>query len=1363
MKQVIKLFLIFFLFNPSSQAQGFLLEKTFGYQNDDIFFETIESNDGGYLSLGWTKSIGNGETDFFIIKSAPDGNKIWEKTYGGFDLETGISVKEFASGNLLLSGTTRSFGSGLGDCIFIVTDSKGNRINEFYYGSFGDDYLRESIITQDNKIIFTGFSDSFGNGMKDIILGKIDLNGKLEWIRNFGGSRDDEGWHVAPTQDGGFIVSGFTTIASTNVHSKNIKVDHSGKVIWEYDKLQKKVEYGINSTIEDQNGDFVSAHTVQNSNSGKSQIELYRLSKSGQFISSKIYESNLNAELRSMVKTNCGYAIALSSWDQRIKSDISIMFTDQNLNEIKKLNINKPGKDDAWKTTFKNNKIIVSGSITNELTNSLDGIYAVIDMGDCKPKNIECINIKITEDAAIGYHDFLNTSSTNYGNAIQNAAYAIPGSFGGSNVNRALLQIDLNPLQNITSIVSAKLNLYAIGPIGVVSGHEGKNEALLQKVIQPWSEFTVTWDNQPQTTNANEVVLQKSSSPTQDYTGIDVLPLIKDMIQSDNYGIMLKLKEENLGNVLIFYSSDYTDNLKHPTLDVCYSIEKDTIIVKSYTKLLKCKDEEIKLLSKPNSQWNTGEIGQSINVVNEGFYIAELLRNDTLFTDSFFVENFKVSDLNLGDDVINCEFKPFLISASNEFRAFLWSTGDTINFIEIKKPGAYWLNAIDQCNNILRDTLNVVDLSSDTTFISKNVLPGESIFINNIQYDTPGNYVLTLSNKYDCDSIIVIDIKSANSIVYYDFNKCIAIMGSSNMDYSEFTPRYTNPSICTEVNASIVFRENATQNKHSCTPGINNTLAMCVESLNSCNYIKGDAKSIKINLLIEPKNNEYFQLQGLSFFNKSPDMFDWINGDKGLNNFPTKFGIRILQDGNEIFSMSNLSTNQNWKQDIFNFMENNKFIFQEKTQLTVEILPYCLVGNLSSVSAWDIDELNFYGTCVPKQFLNITGKILSFTEQPIHQTLVYISDISTSESKVIETDVMGSYQYNIKDIKQTYTIQPENNNKLMAGVSTLDLVIIQRHILGLEPFKSPHQYIAADIDNNKKVSASDLVELKKNILGIKNGFKNNQSWRFNQKAFDIKIENPFEIKEKIEYSFISNQLEELDFTAIKIGDLSSITYLNETEPRSKNELELKYHLVNKDGKILFEVFGSTISDIYGFEFNINLENAFIIDIISETLKLNMDDYSVNGGNLKISKVFDIPFSVNNNELLFSLVLGETFSNLSNISFVGEFYVNEKLITLPLSLKNLNGIKENGIMVTSIHPNPFQSTTNVHFEVNNETNIVLQIFDQNGRLLSKKEYVVSNTDNQIVLNQTFFQMNSGIYYLQVISNNANQVYKLISVN
>lgn len=253
-------------------AQELVLERVYGLVKDDIFFETIELSDGNYLSLGWTYSIGNGETDFFLVKIRPNGNILWTKTFGGYEKETGISVKEFSNGNLLLSGTTRSFGNGAGDCIFIITDKLGNRLNEFYYGSFGEDYLRESIITEDNNIVFTGFTDSFGNGSKDVILGKFDTNGNLMWVKNFGGTKNDEGWSLKETSDSGFIISGFSTGTNLKQYSITIKTDINGIQTWDFKQEQANTPYGISCSIEDYNGNIIIASTKSSNGNDVSQI-----------------------------------------------------------------------------------------------------------------------------------------------------------------------------------------------------------------------------------------------------------------------------------------------------------------------------------------------------------------------------------------------------------------------------------------------------------------------------------------------------------------------------------------------------------------------------------------------------------------------------------------------------------------------------------------------------------------------------------------------------------------------------------------------------------------------------------------------------------------------------------------------------------------------------------------------------------------------------------------------------------------------------------------------------------------------------------------------------------------------------------
>lgn len=582
MKNKLIFILLFYFLTQYIIGQVLIHEKILGYKNDEILFETIELNDGNYISLGWTYSLGNGDNDFYLVKTDLHGNKIWEKTFGGYEKETGISIKEFANGNLLLSGTTRSFGSGGGDCIFIITDKNGNKLKEFYYGSFGDDYLRESIISKGNNIVFVGYSNSFGNGKKDIILGKIDFNGNLIWIKNFGGQLEDEGWNVIETSDNGYLISGFVTKSNLVTYSKNIKTDYDGISMWEYERVQRKVEYGINSTIEDSNGFYISGHTIFNVSTGITQIEIFKLSPTGQLISSKTYDKTFNVEFRSINNTICGYAIACSSWNQRDQSDIHLLFTDHIFNEIKSFTIDKGGKDDAWKLSTKNNKTILSGSITDIIDGNLDGIFSVIEIKKDENDSLKCINIIATEDAAIGYHDFFSTSSTNFGNAIQLAAYTIPGALGGLNQNRALFKFNIPQELDSIKIVSAKLNLFATGQLGNLSGHTGlKNKGIIQKVIQPWDENTATWDNQPSSSTINQVILENPISATQNFLNINILSLFQDL-QKENYGLILKQTNEEPTNALLFCSSDFPDTKKHPNVDVCYiknskNIENDTL------------------------------------------------------------------------------------------------------------------------------------------------------------------------------------------------------------------------------------------------------------------------------------------------------------------------------------------------------------------------------------------------------------------------------------------------------------------------------------------------------------------------------------------------------------------------------------------------------------------------------------------------------------------------------------------------------------------------------------------------------------------------------------------------------------------
>lgn len=143
---------------------------------------------------------------------------------------------------------------------------------------------------------------------------------------------------------------------------------------------------------------------------------------------------------------------------------------------------------------------------------------------------------------------------------------------------RCLLEFDLSMIPSNAVITDARLSLFN-DPTSAESGGQslslsGSNESVLQRITSSWNESTVTWNNQPTTTNLNEVVLAQSTSAHEDYLNIDVLNILNDMLQnpSSSFGFMIKLQTEQYFRSMIFASSDNANCNLHPKLDIAYTL-----------------------------------------------------------------------------------------------------------------------------------------------------------------------------------------------------------------------------------------------------------------------------------------------------------------------------------------------------------------------------------------------------------------------------------------------------------------------------------------------------------------------------------------------------------------------------------------------------------------------------------------------------------------------------------------------------------------------------------------------------------------------------------------------------------------------
>jgi hypothetical protein len=189
-----------------------LWAKTFGGSENDYGESVQQTIDGGYVITGVTDCYNNENTycDVWLIKTDSSGNEEWNKTFGGNDNDRGYSVKETDDGGYIITGDTRSFGNGGSDVWLIKTDSNGS---QEWYNTFGGNSWDEGYSVQqttDGGYIIIGDTYSFGNGGSDVWLIKTNFQGYEEWKQIFGGNDDDMGKSVEQTDDGGYIITGNT-------------------------------------------------------------------------------------------------------------------------------------------------------------------------------------------------------------------------------------------------------------------------------------------------------------------------------------------------------------------------------------------------------------------------------------------------------------------------------------------------------------------------------------------------------------------------------------------------------------------------------------------------------------------------------------------------------------------------------------------------------------------------------------------------------------------------------------------------------------------------------------------------------------------------------------------------------------------------------------------------------------------------------------------------------------------------------------------------------------------------------------------------------------------------------------------------
>lgn len=408
----------------------------------------------------------------------------------------------------------------------------------------------------------------------------------------------------------------------------------------------------------------------------------------------------------------------------------------------------------------------------------------------------------------------------------------------------------------------------------------------------------------------------------------------------------------------------------------------------------------------------------------------------------------------------------------------------------------------------------------------------------------------------------------------------------------------------------------------------------------------------------------------------------------------------------------------------------------------------------------------------------IAGAIVTSEGENVEGVAIQVT--GTSQQQGI-TGVDGFFEFPNIPFGGDYSVAPHRNSDLLNGVSTIDLVLMSKHILGIQPFDSPYKILAADIDRSGGISTMDLIRLRKVILHIDEVFPNgNTSWRFVDAEFVFpNPSNPFAtyFPEIYNINDLDDDMMHVDFIAIKVGDvnMSAVPNSNVLDNRSlpgQMNLVVNEREITRNEEVSIPVFAEDAGIYETFQFTMYFDPAALQ---WEGIEPGDNMPGMDENNFGLTRLEDGYLTVSWNEsggarvqegaVLFTL----QFKSTSDRKLSELLAVSGKLTQAEASTRDgevrtvrLNFVEEErpgGNALYQNQPNPFRDQTTIGFDLEEAGNVAVQVFDISGKSVYQYESRFEAGYNEVVLNKGDLPA-AGLYYYLVESGKWRETKKLL---
>jgi len=255
------------------------LDNTHSHYGHDIAIDSQEN----IFFVGNT-ALGNGKSDFCLVKYDQQGKELWNQTWGGSRYDYAMGVAVDSNDNVYIAGTYHKYywdqPEG-GDMALIKYNSSGSKIWERTYGGSNDDECNGIAIDSNDNIYIAGTRGFALND--DFLVVKYDNTGSVQWSRTFGGEFPDFCDDIAIDSSDNIYLSGATNSFGAGFNYLLVKYNRYGTNLWYrvWDKDLFSDDFGCEVTIDSSNNVYIVGFT--DNYSSPEEVTLVKYTNSGVF------------------------------------------------------------------------------------------------------------------------------------------------------------------------------------------------------------------------------------------------------------------------------------------------------------------------------------------------------------------------------------------------------------------------------------------------------------------------------------------------------------------------------------------------------------------------------------------------------------------------------------------------------------------------------------------------------------------------------------------------------------------------------------------------------------------------------------------------------------------------------------------------------------------------------------------------------------------------------------------------------------------------------------------------------------------------------------------------------------------------